>query len=269
MRRTLLPLLMISLAAGAAALLHVSAAPSRESVLPLSRAAGDHAKGLDRAAGAAFPLAPERERELGARLAARVPEVPHELAPRWREFGQDAASSPLVTRQRGHYEFRVGFGHGVNAFALPGGLVYATPPLLERFRRDEDALLFVLAHEIGHVELGHCADAHRYREGKGPVGQAAGSVLAVSRMLAALQFSETQELEADAFAARLLESRRRDPRAGLRALRALGIPEDRRTKRPAGTVAVEALADYFSTHPGSWERLAALEREIAARERRR
>lgn len=267
MRRTLLPLAMISLAGGAAALLHRSAAPSRESLLPLSRAAGEQAKGLDRLSAAAFPLTPDEERAIGERLAWAGEE--HPLGPRWREFGQDAASSPLVRRQRGRYEFRVAGGRGVNAFALPGGFVYATPALLERFRRDEDALLFVLAHEIGHVELGHCADHARYGKDRGPLSDAAGAVLSTGRVLAALQFSETQELEADAFAARLLASRRRDPRAGLRALRRLGIPEDRRTKRRAGTVAVEALADYFSTHPGSWERLAALEREIAAQERKR
>lgn len=266
MRRTLLPLVMISLAAGAAALLHRSAAPSRESVLPLSRAAGEHAKGVDRLSAAAFPLTPEEERAIGERLAPAGRE--HPLGARWREFGQDAASSPLVTRQRGRYEFRVAEGAGVNAFAMPGGFVYATPGLLERFARDEDALLFVLAHEIAHVELGHCADHYRLRSAKGSM-KYAGAVLTVPRVLAALHFSETQELEADAFAARLLSSRRRDPRAGLRALRALGLRADRRTKRGYGAVAVEAVGDYFSTHPGSWERLAALEREIAKAERAR
>jgi Zn-dependent protease with chaperone function len=118
------------------------------------------------------------------------------------------------------------------------------------------------------VELGHCADHYRYGAGKGSM-KVAGAVLTVPRLLASLQFSETQELEADAFAARLAASRRRDPRAGLRALRALGLREDRRTKRGYADVAVEAVGDYFSTHPGSWERLAALEREIAKLERAR
>ncbi|MDX6770900.1 MAG: M48 family metallopeptidase, partial [Elusimicrobiota bacterium] len=185
------------------------------------------------------------------------------LAARWREFGADAASSPLVTRQRGRYEFGVSAGAGVNAFAMPGGFVFATRGLLERLERDEDALLFVLGHEIGHVELGHCADGWRLREGRGPGGAVAGAVLSVGRLLAELHFSEVQELEADAFGARLVASRGRDPAGGLRALGALGLTGDTATKRDPGAVAVETLADYFRTHPGSWERRAALERAIA------
>lgn len=266
MRRTLLPLVMVSLAAGAAAVLHRTGAPSRESLLPLSRAAGEQAKGLDRAAASVFTLTPDEERRIGERVAPAGQE--HAQLARLREFGQDAASSPMVKRFRGRYEFRVA-GGGVNAFAVPGGFVYATPGLLERFARDEDALLFVLGHEIGHVELGHCADQYRYENGKGPLGEVAGAVLSVPRIFAQLHFSETQELEADAFAVRLVASRKRDPRGGLRTLGALGLTGDRRTKRGADSVVVEGLADYFSTHPGSWERRAAMEREIAALERAR
>lgn len=273
MRNNLLPLTIVSLAAGAAVLLHKGGSPSRESLLPLSRAAAEHAKGLDRASSAAFPLSLDEERAIGERLAAGVEQALDArggaLAARWREFGADAASSELVRRQRGRYEFRVAARGGVNAFALPGGFIYATALLLEHLRRDEDALLFVLGHEIGHVELGHCADRWRLRSGRGPLGAAAGAVLSVGRFLAELHFSPTQELEADAFAARLVASRRRDPRGGLRVLGALGLTGDTRTKRDPGAVAAEAVTDYFSTHPGSWERRAALEREIVRLEKAR
>lgn len=270
MRKTLLPLALLSLAGGAAVLLARGGSPSRESLLPLSRAAAEHVKGADRATAVAFPLSADEERAIGERLSRDVVESgaeagsrPAALAARWREFGADAASSPLVTRQRGRYVFGVTGGPGVNAFALPGGFVYATPGLLERFARDEDALLFVLGHEIGHVELGHCADGFRLRQSRSPAGQVAQSVLSLGRFLAELHFSEVQELEADAFAARLVASRRRDPAGGLRALGALGLAGDTDTKRDPGSVAFEPLADYFRTHPGSWERRTSLEREIS------
>lgn len=262
-RKNLLPLAVISLAAGAAGLLARGGSPSRESLLPLSRAAAEHVKGVDRATAVAFPLPPDAEREVGASLARRVPVVEHPLGARWREFGAEAASSALVTRQRGRYEFRVAAGGGVNAFAVPGGFVYATPALLERFARDEDALLFVLGHEIAHVELGHCADGYRLRAGaRGAARKTAGAVLSVGRLFAQLHFSPSQELEADAFAARLVAERRRDPAGGLRALGLLGLTGDTGTKRDPGTVVGEGVVDYFRSHPGSWERRAALEREI-------
>ncbi len=43
----------------------------------------------------------------------------------------------------------------VNAFALPGGFIFVTSSLLEFCKFDEDAVVFVLAHEMGHVIKGH------------------------------------------------------------------------------------------------------------------
>lgn len=265
-----LPAALVVAALGAAVALSRSGA-SRESLLPLSRTAAEHEKGLDRAAGAAFPLSPDEERRFGEdldrRLAGPAPapgSAEAAEAARWSEFGGEAAASPLVTRFRGRYAFRVAPSGGVNAFALPGGFVYATAPLLKKLGDDGDALLFVLGHEIGHVELGHCADACRLRAGADdPVRAVLGGVLSVGRLFAELHFSSTQELEADAFSVRLMRSLRRDPRAGRRVFDALGIPKDANTKRGPDEIAVEGLTDYFRTHPGGWERRAALERRIA------
>lgn len=270
MRKDLLPLLIISAALGGAFLLS-RGGRSRESALPLSRAVAEHAKGIDRGAAVVFPMTPDEERRIGERLSARwsglapapgTPEAARDGL--WRELGGTAAASPLVQRFRGRYVFGVVPG-SPNAFALPGGYVYGTHELVERLRQDEAALLFVLGHELGHVELGHCADAWRLRSGKDPVSAVVGGVGSIPRALASLHFNETQELEADAYAARLVRSLGRDPAAGLRVMDALGLPGDARTKRGSGEIAVEVLADYFRTHPGSWERRAAIEREAARR----
>ncbi len=266
--KSLAPFVLVAFALGAAVVVSRSG-PSRESLLPVSRAAADHGKALDRGAAVVFPLSVEEERAIGSEIdkgirgtepAPGTPEASR--AALWQELGLEAAHSPLVTRFRERYEFRVAAHGGINAFAVPGGFVYATGELLDKLAKDPNALLFVLGHEIGHIELGHCADAYRLRAGaKDPLRAVLGGALLIPRLLASLHFSASQELEADAFAVRLVASRRRDPTAGLRVFDALGLKAVTDTKRGPGEVAVEGLSDYFSTHPGSWERRAALERE--------
>lgn len=244
---------------------------SRESLLPVSRAVAEHGKALDRGSAVVFPLSPDEERAIGERIAkdlgASEPAPGTTDASRaalWKELGLEAAGSPLVTRFRGRYEFRTADHRQVNAFAVPGGFVYATLGLLEKLHKDPDALLFTLGHEIGHIELGHCADAHRLRaDPKDPGRAVLRGVVLLPRLLASLHFSPSQELEADAYAVRLLRSLKRDPAAGLRAFDALGLTADKDRRRGPGGVVVEGLSDYFRTHPGSWERRSALEREAA------
>ncbi len=266
-----LPWILVSAALGAALLLSRRAGPSRESLLPLSRGLAEQEKAVDRAAAVAFPLSADEERRVGesldAEFRAELPVVSGSTATaraeRWRRLGQRAETSPLVVRFRGRYVFRARESPEVNAFALPGGFVYALDPLLVKLGGDDDAVLFVLAHEIGHVELGHCADAFRLRPGGGdPLRDILGGALSLGRFFAAIHFSSTQELEADAYAVRLLRSLHRDPRAGLRVFDALGLKSDADTKRDPGVVAAEAVSGYFRTHPGSWERRAALERDV-------
>lgn len=271
--KRLAPVALIAFALGAAFVVGRSG-PSRESLLPVSRAVAEHGKALDRGTAVVFPLSVDEERAIGEKIDKdlRATEPPPgtpgaSRAALWKELGLEAAGSPLVARFRGRYAFRVSEHEAVNAFAVPGGFVYATGGLLEKLQKDPDALLFVLGHEIGHIELGHCADAYRLRAGaKDPLRAVLGGVILVPRLLASLHFSPGQELESDAYAARLLRTLKRDPAAGLRVFDALGLKADAGTKRGAGEVAAEGLSDYFRTHPGSWERRGALERE--ARESR-
>lgn len=262
------PFALVGLALAAAVLVG-RGGRSRESLLPVSRAVAEHAKGLDRSAAVVFPLTEDEERAVGegidrglraSRPAPGTPGASH--AALWKELGGEAASSPRVTRFRGRYEFRAVDHGGINAFAVPGGFVYATAGLLEKLAKDPDALLFTLGHEIGHIELGHCADAYRLRAGaKDPVRAVLGGVASIPRLFAALHFSPTQELEADAFSVRLLRSLGRDPAAALRTFDALGLTAEGESRRGPGGVLAEGLSDYFRTHPGSRERRAALENE--------
>jgi hypothetical protein len=270
--KQLAPIALVAFALAAAFVVSRSG-PSRESLLPVSRAVAEHAKSLDRGSAVVFPLSIDEERAIGEKIAremvgepAPAPGTPEaSRAALWKELGLEAASSTLVKRFRDRYEFRTTGHGGVNAFAVPGGFVYGTRGLQEKLEKDVDALLFVLGHEIGHIELGHCADAYRLRAGaKDPLRAILGGMVFIPRLLASLHFSPSQELESDAYAARLMRSLKRDPAAGLRVFDALGLKADAGTKRGPGGVAIEGLSDYFRTHPGSWERRGALEREVRA-----
>ena len=60
------------------------------------------------------------------------------------------------------YEFRVVKGDDVNAFSLPGGIIYVYEGLV-KFAESRDELAGVLAHEISHAAFRHVATLERER----------------------------------------------------------------------------------------------------------
>ncbi len=72
---------------------------------------------------------------------------------------------------------------GPNALALPGGVIYVTDELVE-LAPDDDAVIGVLAHELGHIEQRHLM---RRLFASAAVGAAAAVLFGdVSTVLAAL-----------------------------------------------------------------------------------
>ncbi len=89
-----------------------------------------------------------------------------------------------------------------NAYALPGGRILVSEGLITLAAGDDDALAFVLAHELAHVELYHSAAVYqRLWATQGWLDPAWGPLLAVTRHAT----SATQELEADRLGAALAQ----------------------------------------------------------------
>ena len=146
----------------------------------------------------------------------------------------------------------------VNATGCPGGFVAFTTGTLAA-ARSEDEVAAVLAHEIAHVQLGHAmspVEAARQQEhltaealrGTTPAVSAffgtvvtAGADFVLDR-----GYGKSNELAADAFAARVLARAGYDPRA-------LGAFLSRLTG-PA------AQGGFFQRHPPAADRVAALAR---------
>lgn len=99
---------------------------------------------------------------------------------------------------------------GPNALALPGGVIYVTDDLIE-LAPDDDAVLGVLAHELGHIEQRHLM---RRLFASAAVGATAAVLFGdVSTVLAALpailielDYSRAMEREADSYAIDLLRA---------------------------------------------------------------
>lgn len=140
---------------------------------------------------------------------------------------------------------------GANALALPGGIIIATDALLELAENDEQ-LLAVLAHEIGHVE---------YRHGIRSVLQDSftaalmigllGDISSISSLSATLptilvesRYSRQFEQEADLYAIKLLRKQHIAIEQFIRILSLLEQP---------GHSDIEF--DYLSSHPAMSKRI--------------
>ncbi|NOV30285.1 M48 family metallopeptidase [Methylomonas sp. ZR1] len=159
-----------------------------------------------------------------------------------------------------HIEFRASPTLGANAFALPGGSVLLLDDLVSLASNDQE-ILAVLAHEMGHVHEKH---ALRQMLQASVVGLAMAwyigdisSLLAVApTVLLQTRYSRDFERRADAFAAELLRanaipvSRLADILEKLEAAHQTTVP-----KQPVESL--EAL-DYLSSHPNTEERIKRL-----------
>ena len=147
--------------------------------------------------------------------------------------------------------FRKGGPIGPNAFALPDGTLVHTDELVE-LTDDEEAILGVLAHEIGHVELQHSL-RQLYRAAGvtglifligGDIGAGAEDILIQGAALASLSYSRAAEAEADRYSVELMLDAGRDPMAIVRFLELL---RDR--------LHDTSEADFLSSHPATPTRI--------------
>lgn len=144
---------------------------------------------------------------------------------------------------------------GPNAFALPDGQVVVFDELVKEAANDEE-ILGVLAHELGHV-------AHRHglrlmiqsSVVSFAVGMYLGDLSSVAAGLGAMllesRYSRDFELEADRYAAQVMIA------AGY-GTESLAAMLERLAKAHHETEAPPSLWDAFSSHPDTAERIARL-----------
>lgn len=152
--------------------------------------------------------------------------------------------------------YKVYLTDDVNAFAMADGTVRVYSGLMDLMNDQE--LLFVMGHEIGHVKHEHSKQAYRMayaaqatRKAAASTGGTAGALAAgslggLAEKLLNSQFSQSEESEADSFGLEFLKLNNIDPKAAVSALEKLGGGD----------------SSMFSSHPGSKERAEAIKSQI-------
>jgi predicted Zn-dependent protease len=148
----------------------------------------------------------------------------------------------------------------VNAFALPGGFLFLTRPLLEFCQWDPHEIAFVIAHEMAHVLLRHAIDRLMadsvIRTAVSRLSMAGGvfrqHLATLASSLLHQGYSRDQELDADRLATQIISHAGFDPTAGIKLLMRLG----------EGTSESSLLGNYFASHPPVGERVRNIQHAL-------
>lgn len=176
-------------------------------------------------------------------------------------IGEELAAR-VANKQR-QFSFIVCQPDEPNALALPGGFVFVTAGLIELIDHEDDALAFVLGHEMAHVIKQHAVErlmsdavfsaAMRRAPGGGAVGRWAKST---GMDLLQSAYSQDNELVADLLGQRLTVAAGYDPRGSIRMFEALKRLSKQRD---------DGLWEYFASHPPLDRRIATIENDLKKR----
>ena len=155
----------------------------------------------------------------------------------------------------------------VNAFALPGGIIYVNRGVLERADR-MDELAGVMGHEIEHVVRRHSVKQMEQMQGAN-VGvalacsltnicsnQAAAAAINVGGTAIFAKFSRTDEVQADEGGFQNLVNASINPQGMLSFFQKL-LAEEQQSGGNSN------VSSWFADHPGTQDRIADIQRMLA------
>jgi beta-barrel assembly-enhancing protease len=248
-RLVLLALLLVCGAALIAAL-YVSRvrSPLQSTLASSFQLLGTPVKLVDRVASRMVPVNALDERDLGDTYRRRYDA--QAVAGGADQEYLDAlvkAMSPFLRKPFPYRAYVIGSWGAPNAMALPGGVILVTRELLTSLQ-SESELVAVLAHELGHIEQGHCFDAVRFQLLSRKIGSDTLGALAdaAARMMLRHAYSKTTEDEADKYAYELVVNSRYDPMGVGGSFGSLRQYPGRPSQTPQHA---DPIRDYFMSHP--------------------
>lgn len=216
-------------------------------------------------------ISEEREREIGDSLAADVnPHLPLVEDPLLNAYVRALGNQIVDVSDRPEVEYRFYLINtdAVNAFALPGGHVYVTRGLIAE-TGDGAEFAGVLAHEIAHVAARHGVRRLQREMRTGSLVSILYDIflggepevlrensLEIANEYLAARYSRQDEKEADRLAVDYLNRAGIDPQGMVSLLETL-VEHEQNEKLQAGP-----LAEWFSTHPMTSERLAEARQDV-------
>lgn len=194
------------------------------------------------------------ELQTQASLSAKQMDSENNVAPPNNKYSKRLAklTKGLVFTDATPLNFQVYLADEINAFAMPDGTVRVYSGLMDVMKDDE--LVAVIGHEIGHIKFEHSLNQFKTaylttaaRQAAsavgGTVGQLASSQYAdMGTKFMSAQFSQSDELESDAYGIEILCQQNMDPYAAMRAQQVL--------LKHSGNG-----GGLFSSHPSSAERI--------------
>jgi beta-barrel assembly-enhancing protease len=195
-----------------------------------------------------MPIEEKDEKEFGEAIAVRFEASQDKDDPDYRYLKALVASMEKFKKK--DFTYRVYTEPGVpNAYALPGGIIVVRKEMLNLLS-SESELISILAHEMGHIEWGHCMASIKFellskKSSLENLGKAADMA---TDFFARYAYSKTQEEEADQYAFDLLLQSRYDPMAMSSAFSSLHKWLETKNLREDSGIA-DPIRDYFLSHP--------------------
>ena len=193
--------------------------------------------------------------QLDARLLGPSELLPERQVALARRFAALSVSAAPMGERR--VIFRANRALSANALALPSGTLILTDDLVALAGNDNQ-LMAVLAHELGHVELRHGMRQIIQSTAVGLlaawlIGDVSSLMAAAPAALLEAKYSRAFEQEADAYAVRLLAANGLSPRCLAELL--LRLEENAASARSGQG---RSGSDYLSSHPETAQRSAAM-----------
>jgi beta-barrel assembly-enhancing protease len=184
-----------------------------------------------------------------------------------KQVGERLVNSSLAGQTDYEFDFHLlADSQTVNAFALPGGQIFITRALYDRFSNEAE-LAGVLGHEIGHVVARHSAEQiakARLTEGltgaaviasydpNNPSSASAAQVAMVVGQLINLRYGRQDELESDFLGVCFMKEAGYDPRHLITVMEILSEASGGGGRQP----------EFLSTHPDPGNRIERIRSTI-------